>query len=199
MVVCLFYRCCLESQLCTGSNCVCSVLAGSSYTIVSSALGGSAVPCREYSMPVPSGKEKKTDPWGYKKGRYDKLMSKIKLMSHCFVIIFFVDGIGLNMHKIGYRWITDCVYILVFLYHVLLSISSHSQWSVGDFICLVLEGFKGHGGRSTPLRTLNDRSDATTLVCGVDQGQSLGVRATYWTYKIHHLEARRGQQKGIIT
>lgn len=88
--------------------------------------------------------------------------------------------------------------MLVLLYQVFLSISSHGQRSVGDFICLVLEGFKGHGGCSAPLRALNHRFDAATLVCRVEHRQGLGVRATYWAYKIHHLETKRGQQDGII-
>lgn len=71
-----------------------------------------------------------------------------------------------------------------------LSISSHGQWSVGDLICLVLEGFKDHGGRSAPLLALYDRSDAALLVCGVEHVQGLSVRATYWAYEIHHLETR---------
>lgn len=84
------------------------------------------------------------------------------------------------------------------LYLVFFSIRSHGQWSVGDLICLVLEGFKDHGGCSSPLLALNDRSDATLLVCGVEHRQGLGVRATYRANKTHNLEMERKQQEGRI-
>lgn len=77
------------------------------------------------------------------------------------------------------------------LYQVFLSISSHGQWTVGDLVCLVLEGSKDHGGCSAPLLALYDRSDAALLVCGVEHMQGLSVRATYWAYKIHHLDTRK--------
>lgn len=59
-------------------------------------------------------------------------------------------------------------HIVVLLYQVFLSIGGHGQRSVGDLICLVLEGFEGEEGHGTPLLTLNDWSDAATLVCGVE-------------------------------
>ncbi len=83
------------------------------------------------------------------------------------------------------------------LYQVFLSISSHGQGSVGDLVCLALEGFKGHRGRSAPLLALYDRSDAAMLVCGVEHWQGLDVRATNRANKIHHLETRG--QKGLRT
>lgn len=70
------------------------------------------------------------------------------------------------------------------------SISSHGQWSVGDVICLVLDGFKDHRGRSIPVLAFYDRSDGALLVCGVEHLQGLSARATDWAYKIHHLEIR---------
>lgn len=60
---CVFYCCFLGSQLCTQSITVCWVFAGSWQTMVSSTLGGSAVPCRLNIMPEPSGKAKNSDPW----------------------------------------------------------------------------------------------------------------------------------------
>lgn len=81
--------------------------------------------------------------------------------------------------------------MLGLLYQVFLCISiSHGQGSVGDLVRLVLVGFKVHGGRGAPLLALYERSDAAKLVCGVEYGQGLGVRATYWANKIHHLETR---------
>lgn len=84
------------------------------------------------------------------------------------------------------------------LYQVFLSISSHGQRSVGDLICFVLEGFKDHRGRSTPLFALYDRFDAAVLVCGVGHGQGLGVRATYWANKIHHLETSSQKEVRVL-
>lgn len=87
--------------------------------------------------------------------------------------------------------------MLGLFYQVFLSINSHGQWSVGDLVCLVLEGLKGHRGCSTPLLALYDRSDAARLVCGVEHGQGLGVRATYCANKIH-LETRGQKKVGIM-
>lgn len=59
-IVCV-YCCFLGSQLCTQSATVWRVFAGSSHTMVSSTLGGPAVPCSLNLMPDPSGKKKKTE------------------------------------------------------------------------------------------------------------------------------------------
>lgn len=80
--------------------------------------------------------------------------------------------------------------VLETLYQMLLLISGHGQWFVGDPVCFILEGFKVYRGLSTPLLPLNDRSDVAALVWRVIYRQSLGVRASHWANKTHHLETR---------
>lgn len=83
-------------------------------------------------------------------------------------------------------------------YQVFISFSSHGQRSVGDLVCLLLEGFEDHGGCGAPLLALYDRSDGAVLVHGVGHAQGLGLRATYWANKTHHLDTRDQKDKGII-
>jgi len=88
-----------------------------------------------------------------------------------------------------------------FLYQMFLFISGHGKWSVRDVNSLVLVRFKGHKQCSSPPLALNERSDAATLICGVEYRQGLGLRAAHWAKKIHHLERKRagGGQNYVIT
>lgn len=57
-----FHLWALRSQLLTVSSSVYDVLHGTSLTIVPEDLGGSAIPCRTYSNPLPSDSGKKIEP-----------------------------------------------------------------------------------------------------------------------------------------
>lgn len=86
--------------------------------------------------------------------------------------------------------------MFLLLYQMFLSISSHSQRSVGDLIHLVLVWFKGHEESGAPLLALDDRSDAAALVCGVEDRKALSVRASHRTNKMHRLQKERRRKEG---
>lgn len=70
--LCVDYCCFLGSQLWTQSATVCWVFASGWHTMVSSTLGGSALPLSLNFMPDPSGREKKTDAWKRKTKQSDQ-------------------------------------------------------------------------------------------------------------------------------